>query len=115
LSIYQKLTGVNKTEQADDLAKELGDRFGPLPETVKNLIYAIRLKILASSAGVESISTNDNIVTVRIFPGLQFNRQKLVPMYRYGIKIGISQLIINLKRLGPGWQKLLEAMIQAIA
>jgi transcription-repair coupling factor (superfamily II helicase) len=114
LSIYQRLTGVTKLEQVDDLAKELGDRFGPLPEVVNNLIYAVRLKVLASSAGIESVSTNENIVTIRILPGLQFNRQKLGPMYRYGIKIGISQLIVNLKRLGQNWQKVLEDIIRAV-
>ncbi len=74
------MTGLDSVEQTDDMAKELNDRFGPLPVEVQNLLYAVKLKALGHKAGVESISTNDDIVTIRLFPGLQFNRQKLDPI-----------------------------------
>ena len=37
LSLYQKLTGITTVEQTDELAKELNDRFGPLPTEVQEL------------------------------------------------------------------------------
>ena len=114
LSIYQKLTTLNSLEQVEDLSKELDDRFGPLPEETQNLLYVVRLKVLGVRVGVESISTNDYVVTIRLFPGLQFNRQKLLPFYRYSIKIGFTQLIINLKRLGDDWQNILENIFKSI-
>jgi transcription-repair coupling factor (superfamily II helicase) len=114
LSIYQKLTGLTLVEQVNDLTKELNDRFGSLPEEAQNLLYAVKLKTLGAKVGVESVSTNDNIITIRILPGLQFNRQKLIPFCRFGLKIGVSQLIINLKNLRPDWQKILEEIIKSI-
>jgi transcription-repair coupling factor (superfamily II helicase) len=114
LSIYQKLTGLITIEQAEDLAKELTDRFGPMPVEVQNLIYSVKLKALGAKSGVESISTNDGTITIRIFAGLQVNRQKIIPFYRYGIKVGITQVIINLKRLGKEWQKILEDIVKSI-
>jgi transcription-repair coupling factor (superfamily II helicase) len=115
LSLYQKLTGINSIEQAEDLAQELKDRFGALPVEVQNLIYAVKLKVFGMKSGIESISTNNHIVTIRLFAGLQFNRQKLLPFLRYGVKIGVSQLIINLKNLGKDWQKVLGDIIQAVS
>jgi transcription-repair coupling factor (superfamily II helicase) len=115
LSIYQRLTAITTVEQTDDLAKEINDRFGPLPAEVQNLIEVVRIKCLAANSGVEAISTNESIVTIRIWPGLQFNRQKLVSYYRYGVKIGMTQLIININKLGKDWLKMLEDIVKAIS
>jgi transcription-repair coupling factor (superfamily II helicase) len=114
LSIYQKLSGLSTEAQVEDLSREISDRFGILPLEVSNLLYAVRLKTISTQNGIESISTNDNIVTIRIFPGIVFNRQKLSKMYKYGIKIGISQLIINISRLGKEWQSMLEEIIKSV-
>jgi transcription-repair coupling factor (superfamily II helicase) len=114
LSIYQKLTDINSVEQVEDLAKELKDRFGDIPEETQNLLFVLKLKALGSKAMIESISTSDNIINIHLFPGMQFNRTKLTPvMLKYGVKIGITQLIINLKRLGKDWHKGLEEIILA--
>jgi len=61
LSIYQRFTALVSVEQTEDLAKELADRFGPLPIEVKNLIYVLKLRLLATRAGVESVASNDNL------------------------------------------------------
>jgi transcription-repair coupling factor (superfamily II helicase) len=114
LSLYQKLTGINTIEQAEDLAQELKDRFGPLPAEVQNLVYAVKLKAIGVKSGIESISTNNHVVTIRLFSGLEFNRQRLMPFFRYGVKIGLTQIIINLKNLGKEWQKVLEDIIRAV-
>jgi len=114
LSLYQKMTAVNSIEQVEDLAQELKDRFGPLPLEARHLIYILKLKVLGAKSGIESITTNNNIITMRLFPGLQFNRQKLMPFFRYGVKIGITQVIINLKNVGKDWEKVLEDMIKSV-
>ena len=114
LSIYQKLTGFNTKEQVDDLAKELLDRFGQLPPEAQNLLYVLRLKAIALRTGVDSINTNEGLITIRLLPGLFINRQNLGTMYRYGPKIGLSQISITIKRLGKDWQKLLEELIKCL-
>jgi transcription-repair coupling factor (superfamily II helicase) len=114
LSVYQKLSSLKSAEQVDDLSRELADRFGPLPTVADNLLYMVRLKTLATRALIEAISTNEGIVTIRFRQGLQFNRKNLIPFYRYGIKIGISQIIVNLKRLGQDWTNILEEIVKAV-
>lgn len=114
LSIYQRLTTLASLEQVEDLSKELTDRFGQLPQETQNLLYMVKLKLICAKNGVDSITTNGNIVTVRLLPGIQFNRQRLVPFFRYGIKVGITQLIINLKQLGKDSLNILEEIIRSI-
>jgi transcription-repair coupling factor (superfamily II helicase) len=114
LSIYQKLTGLTSLDGVEDLARELLDRFGPLPIEVQNLLYVLRLKAASLRNGIDSIATNDGLVTIRLLPGLFVNRQKMLPMYRYSPKVGLSQISVNIKRLGKDWQKIVEEFINCV-
>jgi transcription-repair coupling factor (superfamily II helicase) len=110
LSLYQNLVKLEKVEQIEDLAQEFSDRFGSLPTEVKNLLYAVKIKTLAAEAGIESISTEHGQIILRLFQGMQFDKQKLEPV-RDGIKVGLNQLRLNPKRVGAEWQKVLEEVL----
>jgi len=112
LSLYQRLVKVDKAELIGDLAQEFGDRFGALPPEVRNLLYALRIKILAAKAGVESIDTIDRQIVIRRFQGMPFDKQKLEPLVRDGIKLGTTQLRLHPKRLGQAWQQVLEEVLR---
>ena len=90
LSLYQKLITLDKIEQIGNMAQEFSDRFGGLPPEVENLLYTVKIKILASRAGIESISTEHGQIIIRLFQGMQLDRQKLEPVLRDGIKLGFS-------------------------
>ena len=79
LNLYQRLVKPEAIEQLEALALEFSDRFGTLPVEVENLLYALRIKILASKAGIESISTEDRQIVRRRFQGLHLNKQQLHP------------------------------------
>jgi len=96
------------------LAQEFSDRFGPLPVEVENLLYAVRIKLLATRAGIDSISTEHGQIVIRRFEGMAFDKQKLEPILKDGIKVGITQLTLNPKRLGGEWQKILEEVLGRI-
>ena len=113
LSLYQNLAKLEKVEQIEDLAHEFNDRFGSLPPEVKNLLYTVKIKALATKAGIESISTEDSQIILRLSQGLQFDKQKLKPV-RDGITLGLSQLCLNPKRLGGEWQQVLEEVLKTI-
>jgi len=111
LSLYQRLVKIDKAEVIDDLAREFGDRFGALPPEVRNLLYALRIKILAAKAGIESIDTEERQIVIRRFQGMPFDKQKLEPLARDGIMVGTTQLRLNPKRLGKDWQQVLEEVL----
>ncbi|MBA7633520.1 Transcription-repair-coupling factor [subsurface metagenome] len=114
LSLYQSLAKVDKAEQVEALAHEFSDRFGALPAEVENLLYALRIKIQAVKAGIESITTEDGQIVLRRFQGMHFDKQQLEPFSRDGIKLGLTQLRLNPKRLGNRWQEVLEEVLRRV-
>lgn len=114
LSLYQRLVAVAQVEQVEDMASEFSDRFGTLPLEVKNLLYAVKIKAMAAKAGIEAISTQEGQIILRLFQGLQFDKQKLEPLLKDGIKLGTTQLRLNPKRLGNEWQQVLEEVLKKV-
>ncbi len=112
LDLYQSLVKLETVEQIEELAQDFSDRFGTPPIEVKNLLYAVKIKTLAGKAGIESISTEEGQIILRLFDGLQFDKQKLEPLSKDGIKVGLTQLRLNLKRLGGEWQQVLEKVVR---
>jgi transcription-repair coupling factor (superfamily II helicase) len=113
LSLYRSLVKLDEAEQVEALAQEFSDRFGALPAEVKNLLYAVRLKALAAKAGIESIITEDTQIVIRRFQGMHFDKQQLEPL-RDRINVGLTQLSLNPKRLGEGWQGVLEEVLRRV-
>ncbi len=111
LSLYQRLAGIDSAGQIGDMAKELGDRFGALPREVGNLLYAVGVKLLATRAGIVSISTEEGQIVLRLFEGMHFDRQKLEPVLRDGIKFDLKQIRIEYKHLGGEWKGVLEEVL----
>jgi len=114
LGLYQKLVKVENAEQVEALAQEFQDRFGALPEEAQNLLYAVRLKLLAARAGVESVATEHGQIVIRRFEGLPFDRQKLAPVLRDGVRVGTMQISLNLRRLGEKWKEVLREILGRI-
>jgi transcription-repair coupling factor (superfamily II helicase) len=112
LSLYQHLVKRGRIEQLEALAYEFSDRFGTLPSEVKNLLYTVKIKALAAKAGIESIATEEGQIILRRFQGMQFDRQQLEPFIKDGIKLGLTQLRLNPKRLGSEWRKVLEEVLE---
>ena len=45
---------------------------------------------------------------------MHFDKQKLEPFLKDGIKIGLTQLRLNPKRLGREWQEVLEEVVRRV-
>jgi transcription-repair coupling factor (superfamily II helicase) len=114
LGLYQKLAKLDSAEQVQDTAREFRDRFGAPPPEVRNLLYALRIKILAAKTGIESISTEDGQIALRLFEGLRFDKRKLESLARDGVRIGATRLSLSTRRPGKDWQKVLEEVLTRI-
>lgn len=66
LQIYRRLAGLRTLDEVDGIIEEMDDRFGTPPSELENLIYQIRTKILASQARVESISSENGQILIRL-------------------------------------------------
>ena len=56
VDLYRRASGLGSLVEVDDLAEELTDRFGELPEPALNLLGLQRIKLLARQAGAASVS-----------------------------------------------------------
>jgi transcription-repair coupling factor (superfamily II helicase) len=115
LTLYQRLAKLSTAEQVAEMAEELEDRFGPMPSQVANLLYAIKVKILAMDAGVESIATEDREIVLRMAGGKKVEKALLERAPGDGVKVGTNQVRLDINRLGPRWQDTLFRTLQAMA
>jgi transcription-repair coupling factor (superfamily II helicase) len=60
------MAGLRTLQDVDSIIEEMADRFGSLPTEVENLIFQIRAKILATHANVDSITSENGQILIRI-------------------------------------------------
>jgi transcription-repair coupling factor (superfamily II helicase) len=65
LQLYRRMAQLNSELAIANLAIELEDRFGPFPSEVENLLYQLKIKVLASQAGVESVAFQNNQILLQ--------------------------------------------------
>ena len=100
LDAYRKLSGLEDEAQLTACGEELRDRFGPLPEPVKNLLEVIRLRILAARAGYEILTVADGKVTLKNPGGTIFRIDGKQPVISYANppKLRLKHLLELLRR-----------------
>jgi transcription-repair coupling factor (superfamily II helicase) len=76
LRSYKRIADVKDDEQAARTRDEMSDRYGPIPEEVRNLIDFSVLKSLAAATGVESIDRRHG------FANIKFHQQSKVDPYK---------------------------------
>jgi len=77
LQLYRRLASVTEPAQVKELEAELGDRFGPIPGSVQNLLYQLRLKTLALAAGAQAVTREEGQFVIRAESLEQINRERL--------------------------------------
>ncbi|BAS32150.1 transcription-repair coupling factor [Dehalococcoides mccartyi] len=110
LSIYQQLSALTSLAGVQEKEKELADRFGAMPPELENLLYSIRLRLLAKKAHVDTIVTEGSQIVVRMLGGLIINKSLLEPL-RAGVIAGRNQVAIEFQKIGDKWKEVLEEVI----
>jgi transcription-repair coupling factor (superfamily II helicase) len=113
LSLYHRLAKVEHIEEIEDVTREFQDRFGPLPEPVDNLLYIVKIKVLAMRAKVSSISTQGKQIVIKPQETVIASVAKQSPGKSYdgAVKIGATQIKLDTSLLGDRWTKVLEEML----
>ncbi len=65
LRLYRRMSQLDNLSAVDGIAHELEDRFGPPPQSVQNLLYLLRVKIMAQRAGVHTIQREGESLILR--------------------------------------------------
>jgi transcription-repair coupling factor (superfamily II helicase) len=65
LQLYRRLGGLATNQAIAEMEQELQDRFGPLPEPTRNLMFQLRIKVLAQQASVSSIGVEAGQIVLK--------------------------------------------------
>jgi transcription-repair coupling factor (superfamily II helicase) len=65
LRAYRQIANAADAEARDRAEKELEDRYGPVPDAVRNLVAYSALKTLAEQIGIEAVDRRHNVVSVK--------------------------------------------------
>ncbi len=112
LQIYRRLAELGSMEQIDEMERELADRFGPLPQEVRNLMYQLRLKSLARDAEVGHIGMDNDRLVLRSGRGNYPDLGKL--RHALGKRAVVSRRDVWLGQ-ERGWQEELVSVLKVMA
>lgn len=68
IDAYKRVIAIRSPADAADVAEELVDRFGTIPDPVKNLLDIAQLKVECMAAGITSVSQVKDQVTLKLSP-----------------------------------------------
>ncbi|MFP4641500.1 MAG: transcription-repair coupling factor [Dehalococcoidia bacterium] len=115
LALYQRLAGVQSREQIQGIRQETEDRFGKLPSSFQNLLYVIEIKLLASEAGIQKVSTEGKYIVLRPAEGNQIDYEPLQRTFGASIRAHPRFVRLNPNQLGDHWTDMLREVLQRMA
>jgi len=99
LRTYKRISSIKTDDEKADVAKELEDRFGPLPSSVGNLLEYAALKSLCERLRISTVERQGNRLAVRFHPETPLDPATLVRVVR-------SRTGIRLDPSGVLWMEL---------
>ena len=112
LQLYRRLAGLMAGDEVTAMGQELEDRFGALPEPVLNLLYQLRLKVLALESGVQSISVEAGQILIKADGLEDLNRAALQRHVGDQARVGRRQIWMPLHPNTAVWQAELEKVLR---
>ena len=116
LQLYRRLAGLTALDAVDELAHEFADRFGPVPEEVRNLLFVVQIKVLAINAGVEAIGFEEGQLLIKCVRLETLDRNALQERLKnQGVSARVARRAIWLEmREGREWREDLATTLGAI-
>jgi transcription-repair coupling factor (superfamily II helicase) len=118
LQLYRRMAELTDGQEIDQLAAELRDRFGPLPETAQNLLYQLRLKVLARDAHIPSIIVESGQIALRP-PWLKNAERYQIGQLRRTLgdraRVGRREIWLPLAWEAQRWRENLRATLELLA
>jgi transcription-repair coupling factor (superfamily II helicase) len=114
LRLYRRMAGLATLRDIDEMAAELADRFGPIPDPVDNLLYQLRIKALAARAGVTGVTTENEQIRIR-WPRLEsIGRYALQRFLGEGVRVSRSAIWMPREGGTHEWQVALVQLLEKL-
>ena len=76
VSLYRRIAQLESAAHAEELRAELQDRYGPVPESVENLLRIAVIRRQARDVGIESIAAQWRTIVIRLRPGSRLSKRE---------------------------------------
>jgi transcription-repair coupling factor (superfamily II helicase) len=111
LQVYHDLAAVVDEQGLEAAERNLADRFGKPPAPVRNLLYALRVKLLARAAGVAAVETDGDWLVMRLPGGWNGDERRLESQFRSILYVRFGKVRLSMTQAGPQWkERLLEVL-----
>ena len=80
LMLYKRISSAKDQDTLDELQVELIDRFGLLPDYLKNLFIVTEIKLVAEVMGITSIDVTDTSIKIKFDEQPNINHVKLIEL-----------------------------------
>jgi transcription-repair coupling factor (superfamily II helicase) len=110
LRLYRRIASLGTQAEIEAIEEEFRDRFGPPPEAVLNLLYQVKVKLLAEAAGVASVSAESGQIAIRFRDGAS---PPDLPEFDKSIRAGKTALWFAYTSQ-PDWRGILLETLQAL-
>lgn len=75
MDAYRQIEQVRSSQDAGALIEELTDRYGPVPESLTNLLTVAELRAFLGQEGITDATVRDGVIKLRNFPQLAESQQ----------------------------------------
>jgi transcription-repair coupling factor (superfamily II helicase) len=82
LRTYKRIASAAQQTEREAIEKELADRYGPVPDAVRNLLDYSALKALAEKLGIETVERRQGIANIKFHRETKVNPEKLMRLVR---------------------------------
>jgi transcription-repair coupling factor (superfamily II helicase) len=115
LRLYRRMAGLATMDEIEDMERELQDRFGSLPEATANLLYQLRLKVLALRADVRGISVREGQIVISTERDLKREQLKKRLIHsRHQAQVSRRQVRLPLRTRESVWRRELVRVLEAM-
>ena len=113
LKLYRRLADLHDLREIEALDEEFRDRFGPPPEEALNLLFQLKVKVLAEQAGLNSISGEGGKLALRFPAQAEGQPPRRYPQLGAGVRTSKNHVWLS-GMDEADWQHRLVMVLEAL-
>ncbi|RMG89594.1 MAG: transcription-repair coupling factor [Chloroflexi bacterium] len=114
LRLYRRMAVLDSLAEIDEMAAELADRFGPIPDPVDNLLYQLRIKVLAQQAGVTAVTSEAGQIKIRVANLERMDRYHLQRFLGEAVRVSRKAIWLRRNLSTHEWQVTLVQVLERL-
>jgi len=114
LRLYRRMAVLDTMPEIEDMAAELADRFGVIPDPVNNLLYQLRVKSLALKAGVSAVVTEAGQVKIKMPDEMTLDRFHIQRFLGNDVRVSKTAVWLPREMSTKQWQVVLVQVLEKL-